>query len=277
MGYGLHAHALDECLVISRELGYKGGIASALSMLGRVMLHEGDKVGARLLIEESLAIRRELEDRPGIADSLFHLAEVTSYQGDYTQAQSLYRESLAIAEELDDQWLIATCLQGLTGVALARGQPAWSARLWGTAEGIRESLGVPIPFVERARYEHIANSLHTQLGKTAFMFAWKEGRVMTPGQVLAAQGPVKLPAEPAQRAEKAGTAATPISPLSAKLTVREVEVLRMIAMGLTDTQVAEKLVISRRTVNAHLTSIYSKINVSTRSAATRYAIDNKLV
>jgi len=268
---------LDECLVISRELGYKGGIASALSFLGRVILHQGDGAGARLLIEESLAIRRELEDRPGIADSLFHLAEVTSYQGDYTQAQFLYRESLAIAEGLDDKWLIAACLQGLIGVALARGQPAWAARLWGTAEGIRESLGVPIPFVERATYEQIVNSLYTQLGKTAFMAAWKEGRMMTPGQVLAAQGPVNPPTEPAQRAEKAGTAATPISPLSAKLTVREVEVLRMLAMGLTDTQVAEKLVISRRTVNAHLTSIYSKINVSTRSAATRYAIENKLV
>ena len=100
---------------------------------------------------------------------------------------------------------------------------------------------------------------------------------MTPVQVLAAQGPVKLSTEAAQGAEKAGIVATSISPLSAKLTVREVEVLRMIALGLTDTQVAEKLVISRRTVNAHLTSIYSKINVSTRSAATRYALDNRLV
>ena len=100
---------------------------------------------------------------------------------------------------------------------------------------------------------------------------------MTPVQVLVAKGPVKLPTEPVQRAEKAGTVATPISPLSAKLTVREVEVLRMLALGLTDIQVAEKLVISRRTVNTHLTSIYSKINVSTRSAATRYALENKLV
>ena len=269
--------ALDECLVISRELGYKGGIAWALSVLGRVILHQGDGVEARLLIEESLAIRKELEDRTGIADSLFHLAEVTSSQGDYTQAQSLYRESLAIAEELDDKWLIASCLQGLMGVALASGQPAWSARLWGAAERIRESLGVPIPLVERARYEQMVNSLHTQLGKTAFRAARKEGRLMTPVQVLAAQGPVKLSTEAAQRAEKAGTVATPISPLSAKLTVREVEVLRMLALGLTDTQVAEKLVISRRTVNTHLTSIYSKINVSTRSAATRYALDNRLV
>lgn len=269
--------ALDKCLVISRELGYKGGIASALSMLGRVILHEGDGTGARLLVEESLAIRRELEDRPGIADSLFHLAEVTSKQGDYTQAQSFYRESLAIAEEMDDKWLIAACLQGLTGVALARGQPAWSARLWGTAERIRESLGVPIPFVERARYEQIAHSLSTQLGKTACIAARNEGRMMTPVQVLAAQGPVKLPTETGQRAQKTSTATIPFSLLSSKLTVREVEVLRMIAMGLTDLQVAEQLVISRRTVNAHLTSIYSKIHVSTRSAATRYAIENKLV
>src|SRR6266480_5436956 len=194
-------------------------------MLGRVILHEGDGAGgARLLIEESLARRRELEDRTGIADSLFHLAEVTSSQGDYTQAQSLYRESLAIAEELDDKWLVATCLQGLMGVALARGQPAWSARLWGTAEGIRESLGVPIPFVERAGYEQMVHSLYSQLGKTACMAARKEGRLMTPVQVLAAQGPVKSPTEPAQRAEMAGTEATLISPLSAKLTVREVEV-----------------------------------------------------
>jgi DNA-binding CsgD family transcriptional regulator len=201
---------------------------------------------------------------------------VTSSQGDYTQAQALYRESLARAEELDDKWLIASCLQGLTGVALASGQPAWSARLWGTAERMREALGVPLPLVERASSEQMVKSLQTQLGETAFRAAWKEGRLMTPVQVLAAQGPVKL-STAAQQAEKAGTVATPLSPLSAKLTVREVEVLRIIALVLTDIQVAEKLVISRRTVTTHLTSIYSKINVSTRSAATRYALENKLV
>jgi DNA-binding CsgD family transcriptional regulator len=61
------------------------------------------------------------------------------------------------------------------------------------------------------------------------------------------------------------------------LTAREVEVLRLVASGLSNIQVSECLVISRRTVDTHLTSIYSKIGVSSRSAATRYAMEHHLV
>ena len=52
--------------------------------------------------------------------------------------------------------------------------------------------------------------------------------------------------------------------------------LRLVAQGLSDAQVAEHLVISPHTVHRHLSSIYSKIAVSSRSAATRYAIDHHL-
>jgi DNA-binding NarL/FixJ family response regulator len=55
-----------------------------------------------------------------------------------------------------------------------------------------------------------------------------------------------------------------------------VEVLRLVARGLTDAQVAEKLVISPRTIHTHLNSIYSKLGVTSRSAATRYAIEHHL-
>jgi DNA-binding NarL/FixJ family response regulator len=60
------------------------------------------------------------------------------------------------------------------------------------------------------------------------------------------------------------------------LTEREVEVLRLVAQGLTDAQVADQLVISPRTVNGHLRSIYSKIGVTSRAAATRYTLDHHL-
>ena len=68
-----------------------------------------------------------------------------------------------------------------------------------------------------------------------------------------------------------------LSAAPAGLTRREVEVLRLVAEGLSDAQVAEQLVLTRRTVNWYLTSIYSKIGVSSRSAATRYAIEQHLV
>jgi DNA-binding NarL/FixJ family response regulator len=66
-------------------------------------------------------------------------------------------------------------------------------------------------------------------------------------------------------------------PHPAGLTKREVEVLRLVAEGLSDARIAEELVISPRTVNAHITSIYSKLGVKSRATATHLAIDEGLV
>jgi len=60
------------------------------------------------------------------------------------------------------------------------------------------------------------------------------------------------------------------------LTAREMEVLRLVAQGLTDAQVAEQLIISARTVNSHLTSIFHKLGVSSRYAATRFVSEHHL-
>jgi DNA-binding NarL/FixJ family response regulator len=118
--------------------------------------------------------------------------------------------------------------------------------------------------------------VRTKLGEKAFAAAWTEGSAMTPEQALAAQGPVTLP-QPLPTAPSSTPPAKPVPTYPDGLTAREVEVLRLLAQGLTDAQIAEYLVISPRTVNNHLTSIYSKIQVSSRSAATRYAIEHHLV
>lgn len=99
---------------------------------------------------------------------------------------------------------------------------------------------------------------------------------MTLEQVLAAQVSTTILA-PAPEVLQSTTSKKPFPTYPAGLTAREVEVLRLVSQGLTDAQVAERLVISRRTVNWYLTSIYSKIGVSSRSAATRYAMEQKLV
>jgi DNA-binding CsgD family transcriptional regulator len=62
-----------------------------------------------------------------------------------------------------------------------------------------------------------------------------------------------------------------------ELTMREIEVLRLLATSLTDHQIAVRLVVSKRTVQAHIRSIYSKLDIPNRSAATRYAIEHGLV
>jgi DNA-binding NarL/FixJ family response regulator len=61
------------------------------------------------------------------------------------------------------------------------------------------------------------------------------------------------------------------------LTAREVEVLRLVAQGMTDAQVAEQLVVSHRTVTTHLTSIYNKLGVNSRTAAARFAVEHHLL
>jgi DNA-binding NarL/FixJ family response regulator len=72
-------------------------------------------------------------------------------------------------------------------------------------------------------------------------------------------------------------ASAPATPRPFGLSTREVEVLRLVAEGLTDAEVAERLHVSRRTVTSHLTSVYNKLGVSTRTAAARVAAEHALV
>jgi serine/threonine protein kinase/DNA-binding CsgD family transcriptional regulator len=63
----------------------------------------------------------------------------------------------------------------------------------------------------------------------------------------------------------------------AGLSERETEVLKLVAKGLTNAQIADKLVLSIHTVNSHVSSIFSKLEVSSRAEATRYSVQHGLV
>jgi DNA-binding NarL/FixJ family response regulator len=69
----------------------------------------------------------------------------------------------------------------------------------------------------------------------------------------------------------------PHEDLTDSLTQRETEVLTLVARGLTNTEVAQRLIISPNTVHAHLYSIYSKLGVSGRTAAARFAFEAGLL
>jgi DNA-binding NarL/FixJ family response regulator len=123
-------------------------------------------------------------------------------------------------------------------------------------------------------------AVRAALGEEAFMLAWAEGRTMTPEQAVARLSRTILASlAPAQATRSAGAPRQPLpSPTATgNLTKREKEVLRLVAQGLTDAQVGDALVISPRTVNAHLRSIYSKLNITSRHALTLFAIEHHLL
>jgi DNA-binding CsgD family transcriptional regulator len=259
---------LEECLVVSGEVGYKEGIAAYYCVSGQLALSQGDLVLAHSLAEKSVVLYKEMGHRHGTANSLALVGKVLALEGDYAAAQTPFEESLAISCELSERWVAAVCLVELGEVVAAQQKLAWAAQLWGVAEALRDAFSVPIPLVERADYERSLSAARVHLGERAFAAAWAQGRSMTPEQALAAQGQKPIPTPT--------TTMIPPPTYPAGLTAREVEVLHLLAGGLTDAQMAEKLILSPRTVHAHISSIYNKLGVTSRSAATRYAIEHHL-
>ena len=260
---------LEECLVLSKEIGFKEGIAASHCVSGQVALLHGELVTARSQAQESVAIYREMGHRHGTAIALALLGKVAVAEGDDAAAQAFYEESLAIAREVGEKMIIASCLVELGEVVTAQEQFAWAAQLWGAAETLREAMNVPIPQVERADYEHAVAKVRSHLGAKDFAARWTEGRMMTPEQALAAQGRVIVP-------QPAATLA-PLPTYPAGLTAREIEVLRLVARGLTNSEIAQELVLSERTVAHHLTHILNKTTSENRAAATAFAIRHSLV
>jgi DNA-binding CsgD family transcriptional regulator len=260
---------LEEGLPLFRELGDKDGIASSYALRGRIALSKGSTFEARSLFEESVKLHREVGSRQSLTESLILLARVVAAQGDNRAAYILYQESLTIARALNHQWLIASVLEGLATMVAGQSEIVWAARLWGKAEALREAISVPISPVERANYESAVAASRTQLSEKAFAAAWTQGRMLTLEQLLTAQGqqvssPLTTPAAP------------PSSPHPAGLTTREVQILRLVARGLTSSEVAEELGLSEKTVSHHLTHIFNKTNSENRAAAAAFAIRHGL-
>jgi predicted ATPase/class 3 adenylate cyclase/DNA-binding CsgD family transcriptional regulator len=267
----------EESLVLLQEAGSKEFLAYVLGLLAQMHLLQGEQILARELAEESVATLKEVGSRFFLAQSLVYLARVVFFQSDDVAARALYEESLTVAGEIGARQLIASGLEGLADVVAAQRMPAWAALLWGAAEALRDTIGTPLPPVYRADYERSVSAARAQLGEKAFAAAWAEGRTMTPDQALAARGQALGSSSSSIGERMSGAPSTSTVPYPDGLTSREVEVLRLVAQGLTDAQIAEQLIISPRTVNSHLTSIYGKVGVSSRSAATRYAIEYPLV
>lgn len=272
-----------ECLPIFRHLGDRQEAAYTRYAQGQVALGQRDYGRARLCFEECLQTMTEVGDQRIIARCLYGLGDVAAEEGEYTAAQSYYSEGLSIAHELGDRYFVCWCLEGLARVATVYGQPERAIRLLGATEALRNIIGTTQTPYRQATYDHVLATARTQITATCFADAWAAGQAMMLDQTVQYALTPPIQAEtPATQTQ--GETTKPVSPqlpqdarLMDSLTNRESEILRIVATGLTDAQVAERLVVSTRTVNAHLRSIYSKLDVHSRSAAIRYALDHGLI
>ncbi|MGQ0602272.1 MAG: ATP-binding protein [Anaerolineales bacterium] len=239
--------------------------ADALAHLGMAAFFDGDHARAHPFLEESLSLKRAFNDKWSMAFALFHLGCVAIAQQRYADARPCIAEGLALSEALNERQLRAFLMEALVWLAMAPREsrnPEHAARLLGAAEALRATLGSPRPPQWHAYLEPIVADVRAALGETAFATMKAAGSSLTPAVALALFDP-----EPRLSA--------PSSPNA--LSARELEVLKYVAAGLSDAQVAAKLVVSVRTVNAHLQATYGKLGVNSRTAAVRAASEQGLI
>jgi predicted ATPase/DNA-binding CsgD family transcriptional regulator len=264
-------HRLQEAQAIVTKLGSRYWIGYCSWLGALIALSEGETARAESLAQASLTIFREIGAQWFVALALYVLGRVEVQRGEMTAARSWYLQSLQLSLELGDKFFTPFYMEGLADVLAAQGELTGAAQVWGAAETLRQEIAVPLHPVDRARYEQAVATARAQLGEQAFDAAWATGGAMTLEQASMVSYQTSSPGPiPAALRAPALTSAN-------DLTAREMEVLCFVAQGLSDEQVAHQLVISRHTVNSHLKAIYGKLGISSRHAATHYALQHHLL
>lgn len=275
----------EESVAHFRALRNPAYTVEALTILAYEAAALKEESAAASLLEEAFALAKRGEKSEDTACVLCGLGHLALHQGEMAQAWARYRESLAaLIDErtaarltLRTNWIPAMCLEGLGQIALSQGQAALTTLLLGAAEVLRRSGTYSNPLgIEQPSYGETLATARAQLGEETFTAYWAVGRAMTPGEVLAALEALSGSQQGKARAPGQRLSTSAPAPASRGLTPRELEVLRLLADGLPYQQIAEQLGISPRTVNIHVSSIYKKLEITTRAAATRYAIDHGL-
>jgi DNA-binding CsgD family transcriptional regulator len=258
---------LEEGLALQRASGNTRGCVLTLSHLIRVLFAQDEVSLARACNEERLVLSRELDFHWGIADSLTVQGHLALQEGNEAGAEELFKESLMLLRAVNDNGAVAACLHSI-GVAIAmQGRLLETAWLWGASEAMCTTLGESLLPVELSLAAHGVIAVRAELGEETFTTAWIQGLSMTPEQAFALL----------ERSKSRGKCQQASPSATNELTAREMEVLRLLVEGLTNAQIARRLVIGLVTVNSHVRSIYSKLGVSSRAAATRFTLEQHLL
>lgn len=249
---------------------------TALHTLGTIARQQGNNQEAARLFAQCLEMARRAGNQWFAALAHQELGLIAQRQGDTVHATLHLRASLELSWTLGKTQNLVSLI-GCIAVAAQHGEWERAAKLCGAIEALAVKLEQPFTARQEADYANAVASISTKRKEPPIIAAWNQGRTLSIDDAIqyAVATLIALELLPAASAPAPPVLPSPI--YSAGLTGREVEVLRLLAQRLTYAEIAERLVISRRTVNAHITSIYSKLDVTGRDAATRFAVDHGLV
>lgn len=258
----------EDTLARGWRVGARRTVARTLNRLGEIARLRGDDETAAAHYEESLVIWRVLAEKERLAMVLHNLAPVVARQGDQRRAAALFDESLSISWELRNIHGAAICLAGIAGaVGGGWAEAIQAAKLLGAADAFRASIGVQWEPTDQAEYERSVSVARAVLGDAAFAAAWTSGQAMTLADAvdlarrLLATGAVggrRHSSLPRPRRSEQGR-------LLSGLTRREYQVAVEVSLGRTNREIADRLSISEKTVEMHVSNSLSKLGLRSRA------------
>lgn len=288
-----------EELALWESLGDDVGIATSLRGSGHAYFHNAEWVSSRTQIERSLAVSQAADDQPGAAWSIHDLAEWHDAAGNFEQAEEGWLEALARFERLgmgfgvyrvhlslgtlalvrDDYpaalldlrsaaqartaehfvYQCAELLRATASLAAATRRGRLAAELFGAASTWENTYGLTAHDNLKPIFDKGITRSQRQLSKAEWDSGYRTGSRWPPEQAMRAVD---------HTLAELGEA---LSERPAGLTEREREVLRLVAIGMSNDDIAHRLVVSPRTVHAHVRAVFAKLGVSTRTAAAHEA------
>jgi len=289
------ARGAAESLRLSRQVGDRLQVGGMLGNLGTHELSAGDLDAARGHLAESLDIFRALNHRDGVVYQTFNLGLAEYLSGSPDAAEALFAESVDLARRTGMRSMTAYALIGLAMAGRGGPDPGCAARLHGAADQALADLGHALEPLEGRLADLDRQRLRAAMGAEAFEAEYASGRTLDLAQVLVALGRKDAAAGQPRVAHQgmqgmqAGREAQPAGALVSELdaavpgeavtvlTPRELDVLKLVAQGLSNPDIARRLVLSEHTVHRHLANILRKLNLPSRAAAAAWGVRTGLV
>jgi DNA-binding CsgD family transcriptional regulator len=183
-------------------------------------------------------------------EALLTSARVAVALGEIDRARDDAHRALTVGAAINARIGIVDTLECLAGIAGADDHQA-AARLFGAADALRRRVGAVRFALYQPGYDVDVSALRAGMGDETFERAWGEGAALSPAEAVAY----------AQRGR--GERKRPSSGW-ASLTPAERDVVQLVAEGLANKDIAVRLFVSPRTVQAHLTHVYTKLGVTSR-------------